>query len=61
LVKEIKSRLQEILTELCEWQDIDILEGAIAAYSDKTVHLIRRIPSTRSEDNRPLVPKPSVH
>ena len=31
LVKEIKSRLQEILTELCEWLDIEILEGAIAS------------------------------
>ena len=31
------------------------------AYSDKTVHLIRRIASTRSEDNRPRVPKVSVH
>jgi REP element-mobilizing transposase RayT len=31
LVRDIKSRLKEILTELCEWLDIDILEGAIAS------------------------------
>jgi transposase len=34
---------------------------ALLAYSGKTVHLIRRIASTRSEDNRPRVPKLSVH
>jgi REP element-mobilizing transposase RayT len=28
---EIKSRLQEILTELCEWLYIDIVEAAIAS------------------------------
>ena len=31
LVKEIKSRLKETLTELCEWLDVDILKGAIAS------------------------------
>ena len=31
LVPEIKSRLKEILVELCEWLDIVILEGAIAS------------------------------
>ena len=41
LVKEIKSRLKEILTELCEWLDIDILEGAIA--SDH-VHMYVSVP-----------------
>ena len=29
LVKEIKPRLREILMELCEWQDIRIIKGAI--------------------------------
>ena len=41
LVKEIKSRLQEILTELCEWQGIDILEGAIAT---DNVHMYLSVP-----------------
>jgi len=41
LVKEIKSRLQEILTELCEWLEIEILEGAIA--SDH-VHMYLSVP-----------------
>jgi putative transposase len=31
LVKDIKARLKEILTELCEWLDIDIMEGAISS------------------------------
>ena len=31
LVPGIKSRLKEILVELCEWLDIVILEGAIAS------------------------------
>ncbi len=29
LVKDIKPRLKEVLTELCEWLDILIIEGAI--------------------------------
>ena len=29
LVKEIKPKLKEILTELCNWLDIKILEGAV--------------------------------
>jgi putative transposase len=29
LVGEIRERLRDILTELCEWQEITILEGAI--------------------------------
>ncbi len=31
LVGEIKARLKEILIELCEWLDVDIIEGAIAS------------------------------
>ena len=41
LVKEIKSRLQEILAELCEWLDIDILEAAIAS---EHVHMYLSVP-----------------
>ena len=45
LVQEIKNRLKEILTELCEWLDIDILEGAIA--SDH-VHMYISVPPKHS-------------
>jgi len=45
LVKDIKARLKGILTELCEWLDIDILEGAIA--SDH-VHLYVSVPPKHS-------------
>ena len=45
LVKDIKCRLKEILTELCEWLDIDILEGAIA--SDH-VHMYMSVPPKHS-------------
>jgi putative transposase len=41
LVKEIKSRLQEILTELCQWLDIDIVEAAIAS---EHVHMYLSVP-----------------
>ena len=41
LVEEIKSRLKEILFELCEWLDIKIIEGAIA--SDH-VHMYLSVP-----------------
>jgi putative transposase len=41
LVKEIKHRLKEILIELCDWLDIDIIEGAIA--SDH-VHMYLSVP-----------------
>ncbi len=41
LVKEIKSRLQQRLTELCEWLDIDILEAAIAS---EHVHMSVSVP-----------------
>jgi putative transposase len=45
LIKDIKSRLKEILMELCEWLDIDILEGAIA--SDH-IHLYVSVPPKHS-------------
>jgi len=45
LVKDMKSRLKEILTELCEWLDIDILEGAIV--SDH-VHMYMSVPPKHS-------------
>ena len=41
LLKEITSRLKQILIELCEWLDIDIIEGAIA--SDH-VHMYLSVP-----------------
>lgn len=41
LVKDIKPRLKEILTELCEWLDITIIEGAIC--SDH-VHMYISVP-----------------
>ena len=41
LVQDIKSRLKEILIELCEWLDVDIIEGAIA--SDH-VHMYVSVP-----------------
>ena len=31
MLKEIKPRLKEILVELCDWLDIDIIEGAIVS------------------------------
>jgi len=41
LVKEVKPRLREILTELCEWLDIEIIEGAIC--SDH-IHMYLSVP-----------------
>jgi len=41
LLGEVKSRLKEILVELCEWKDISILEGAIC--SDH-VHMYLSVP-----------------
>ena len=41
LVKEIKPRLKEILVELCDWLDIDIIEGAIV--SDH-IHMYLSVP-----------------
>ena len=45
LVKEVKPRLKDILTELCEWLDITILEGAIC--SDH-VHMYVSVPPKHS-------------
>ncbi len=45
LVAEIKSRLKEILVELCEWLDVSIIEGAIA--SDH-VHMYLSVPPKHS-------------
>lgn len=41
LIKDIKPRLKKILVELCEWLDINIIEGAIA--SDH-VHMYLSVP-----------------
>ena len=41
LVKAIKPRLKEILTDLCDWLDITIIEGAIC--SDH-VHMYLSVP-----------------
>ena len=45
LVKDVKPRLKDILTELCEWLDITIIEGAIC--SDH-VHLYVSVPPKHS-------------
>ena len=45
LVNDVKQRLKEILTELCEWQDIAIIEGAIC--SDH-VHMYVSVPPKHS-------------
>ena len=45
LVNEIKPRLKEILSELCEWQDITIIEGAI---SSDHIHLYVSVPPKHS-------------
>ena len=45
LVKEVKPRLKVILTELCEWLDITIIEGAIC--SDH-VHVYVSVPPKHS-------------
>ena len=45
LVKEVKPRLKDILTELCEWLDITIIEGAIC--SDH-VHMYVSVPPKHS-------------
>ena len=45
LVNDVKERLKDILTELCEWQDITILEGAIC--SDH-VHMYLSVPPKHS-------------
>ena len=45
LVKEVKPRLKDILTELCEWLDITIIEGAVC--SDH-VHMYVSVPPKHS-------------
>ena len=45
LVKDIKTRLKDILTELCEWMDITIIEGAIC--SDH-IHMYVSVPPKHS-------------
>ena len=45
LVKEVKPRLKEILVELCNWLDIEIIEGAIC--SDH-VHMYVSVPPKHS-------------
>ena len=41
LINEIKPRLKEILIELCEWQDIEVIEGAI---TPDHVHMYLSLP-----------------
>ena len=41
LVQEVKSRLKQILVELCRWQNIEIIEGAVC--SDH-VHMYLSVP-----------------
>jgi len=41
LVKEVRERLREVLTELCEWQGFTIIEGAI---QDDHVHMYLSVP-----------------
>jgi REP-associated tyrosine transposase len=45
LVKEVKPRLKDILTELCEWLDITIIEGAICT---DHVHMYVSVPPKHS-------------
>ena len=45
LVGEVRERLKDILTELCEWQGITILEGAI---KEDHVHMYLSIPPKHS-------------
>jgi putative transposase len=42
---EVRERLQDILTELCEWQEITILEGAI---KEDHVHMYLSVPPKHS-------------
>lgn len=46
LVREIKSRLKEILAPLCEWLEILILEGAICP---DHVHMYLSVPPKHSQ------------
>jgi REP element-mobilizing transposase RayT len=45
LIGEVRERLREILRELCEWQEITILEGAI---KEDHVHLYLSVPPKHS-------------
>jgi len=45
LIGEVRERLKEILRELCEWQEITILEGAIM---EDHVHLYLSVPLKHS-------------
>ena len=45
LVGEVRERLKDILTELCEWQEITILEGAIKG---DHVHMYLSVPPKHS-------------
>ena len=45
LVGEVRERLKDILTELCEWQEITILEGAI---KEDHVHMYLSVPPKHS-------------
>ena len=45
LVEEVRERLKDILTELCEWQEITILEGAI---KEDHVHMYLSVPPKHS-------------
>jgi len=44
LVQEVKHRLKEILVELCSWQEIRILEGAVVLRSRSHVPLSSSAP-----------------
>jgi putative transposase len=45
LIGEVRERLKEILRELCEWQEITILEGAI---KEDHVHMYLSVPPKHS-------------
>jgi putative transposase len=45
LVGEVRERLRDILTELCEWQEITIIEGAI---KDDHIHMYLSVPPKHS-------------
>ncbi len=45
LVKDVKQRLKEILSELCEWLDIGIIEGAVCT---DHVHMYLSVPPKHS-------------
>lgn len=45
LIQEIREKLKEILTELCEWLEVTIIEGAI---KEDHVYLYLSVPSKHS-------------